>query len=33
LDRLLIAQARVEGLVAVPADGHWRGDDLSRHRA
>jgi PIN domain nuclease of toxin-antitoxin system len=32
-DRLLIAQARVEGLMAVSADSHWRGYDVSLHRA
>lgn len=31
-DRLLIAQARVEGLMAVSADGHWPGYDVSLHR-
>ena len=30
-DRLLIAQARVEGLMAVSSDSHWRGYDLSLH--
>ncbi len=32
-DRLLIAQARVEGLMAVSSDGHWPGYDVSLHRA
>jgi PIN domain nuclease of toxin-antitoxin system len=32
-DRLLIAQARVEGLMAVPSDGPWPGYDVSLHRA
>lgn len=31
-DRLLIAQARVEGLMAVSADGHWPGYDVSLKR-
>ena len=31
-DRLLIAQARVEGLTAVSSDGHWPGYDVSLHR-
>jgi PIN domain nuclease of toxin-antitoxin system len=31
-DRLLIAQARVEGLMAVSADGYWPGYDVSLHR-
>jgi PIN domain nuclease of toxin-antitoxin system len=31
-DRLLIAQARVEGLMAVSTDGHWPGYDVSLHR-
>ncbi len=31
-DRLLIAQARVEGLMAVSSDGHWPGYDVSLHR-
>jgi len=30
-DRLLIAQARVEGLMAVSSDRQWRGYDVSRH--
>ena len=30
-DRLLIAQARVEGLTAVSSDAHWRGYNLSLH--
>jgi PIN domain nuclease of toxin-antitoxin system len=30
--RLLIAQARVEGLMAVSSDGHWSGYDVSLHR-
>jgi hypothetical protein len=29
----LIAQARVEGLMAVSSDGHWPGYDVSLHRA
>ena len=32
-DRLLIAQARVEGLLAVSSDAHWHRYDLSLHRA
>ena len=32
-DRLLIAQARVEGLMAVSSDGQWRNYDVSLHRA
>ena len=32
-DRLLIAQARVEGLMAVSSNGHWPGHDVSLHRA
>ena len=32
-DRLLIAQARMEGLLAVSSDVHWRGYDVSLHRA
>ncbi len=31
-DRLLIAQARVEALMAVSADAHWGGYDVSLHR-
>ena len=31
-DRLLIAQARVEGLMAVSSDGKWVGYDVSLHR-
>ena len=31
-DRLLIAQARVEGLMAVSSDRHWPGYDVSLHR-
>ena len=31
-DRLLIAQARVEGLMAVSSDGHWPGYHVSLHR-
>jgi PIN domain nuclease of toxin-antitoxin system len=31
-DRLLIAQARLEGLMAVSADAHWTGYDVSLHR-
>jgi PIN domain nuclease of toxin-antitoxin system len=31
-DRLLIAQARVEGLMVVSSDGHWPGYDVSLHR-
>ncbi len=31
-DRLLIAQARVEGLMAVSSDGHWPRYDVSLHR-
>ena len=31
-DRLLIAQARVEGLMAVSADGKWSGYDVSLHQ-
>jgi PIN domain nuclease of toxin-antitoxin system len=31
-DRLLIAQARVEGLMAMSSDGHWPGYDVSLHR-
>lgn len=31
-DRLLIAQARVEDLMAVLSDGHWLGYDMSLHR-
>lgn len=31
-DRLLIAQARVEGLMAVSADAHWRGYDVTLQR-
>jgi PIN domain nuclease of toxin-antitoxin system len=31
-DRLLIAQARVEGLMAVSSDGHWPAYDVSLHR-
>jgi PIN domain nuclease of toxin-antitoxin system len=30
-DRLLIAQARVEGLMAVSSDRQWRGYDVSLH--
>ena len=32
-DRLLIAQARLEGLMAVSADRHWPSYDVSLHRA
>ena len=32
-DRLLIAQARVEGLLAVSSDTHWHRYDVSLHRA
>lgn len=32
-DRLLIAQARVEGLMAVSSDRHWSPYDVSLHRA
>jgi PIN domain nuclease of toxin-antitoxin system len=32
-DRLLIAQARLEGLMAVSADRHWPRYDVSLHRA
>ena len=32
VDRLLIVQARVEGLMAVSADGQWRGSDASLPR-
>jgi PIN domain nuclease of toxin-antitoxin system len=32
-DRLLIAQARLEGLMAVSADAHWPAYDLHLHRA
>jgi len=31
-DRLLIAQARVEGLMAVSANGQWPSYDVSLHR-
>ncbi|WFN60559.1 type II toxin-antitoxin system VapC family toxin [Synechococcus sp. CCFWC 502] len=31
-DRLLIAQARLEGLMAVSSDAHWCGYDLTLHR-
>ena len=31
-DRLLIAQARVEGLMAVSSDRQWSGYDVSLHR-
>ena len=31
-DRLLIAQARVEGLMAVSSDSQWRHYDVSLHR-
>ena len=31
-DRLLIAQVRVEGLMAVSSDGQWSGYDVSLHR-
>lgn len=31
-DRLLIAQARVEGLMAVSADAHWHRYEVSLHR-
>ena len=31
-DRLLIAQARVEGLMAVSSDRKWSGYDVSLHR-
>jgi PIN domain nuclease of toxin-antitoxin system len=31
-DRLLIAQARVEGLMAVSSDRHWPGYDVTLHR-
>jgi PIN domain nuclease of toxin-antitoxin system len=31
-DRLLIAQARVEGLMAVSSDEHWPGYDVSLQR-
>ncbi|NKB74476.1 MAG: PIN domain-containing protein [Synechococcus sp. s2_metabat2_7] len=31
-DRLLIAQARVEGLMAVSSDGKWSGYDVSLHQ-
>jgi PIN domain nuclease of toxin-antitoxin system len=32
-DRLLIAQARMEGLMAVSADRHWPRYDVTLHRA
>ncbi|MEY3749852.1 MAG: hypothetical protein RLZZ11_1456 [Cyanobacteriota bacterium] len=32
-DRLLIAQARIEGLMAVSADRQWTDYDVSLHRA
>lgn len=32
-DRLLIAQARLEGLMAVSADAKWRGYDVNLHQA
>lgn len=32
-DRLLIAQARLEGLMAVSSDARWPGYDVSLHRA
>ena len=32
VDRLLIAQARVEGLMAVSSYGHWPGYDVTLHR-
>ena len=32
-DRLLIAQARVEGLMAVSTDRHWPGYEVSLYRA
>ncbi len=31
-DRLLIAQAWVEGLMTVSSDGHWPGYEVSLHR-
>ena len=31
-DRLLIAQAQVEGLMALSSDDHWPGYDVSLHR-
>ena len=33
VDRLLIDQARLEGLMAVSADAHWPAYDLHLHRA
>lgn len=32
IDRLLIAQARVEGLMAVSSNAHWPGYDVTLHR-
>ena len=32
-ERLLIAQARVEGLLAVSSDAHWHRYDVSLRRA
>jgi PIN domain nuclease of toxin-antitoxin system len=32
IDRLLIGQARVEGLMAVSADARWPGYDVLLHR-
>ncbi|WP_254987453.1 hypothetical protein [Cyanobium sp. ATX 6E8] len=32
-DRLLMAQARVEGLMAVSSDLQWRSYDVSLHQA
>jgi hypothetical protein len=32
-ERSLIAQARMEGLMAVSADAHWPAYDLHLHRA
>jgi PIN domain nuclease of toxin-antitoxin system len=31
-DRLLIAQAQVEGLMALSSGAHWPGYDVSLHR-
>ena len=31
-DRLLIAQAQVEGLMALSSDAHWPAYDVSLHR-
>ncbi len=33
IDRLLIAQARLEGLMAVSSDANWQGYSVALHRA